>query len=444
MSAFVKPALPAFYLTRSVNAPESPMLTRLRDERADTLEFVERTVEQANGDSRDLSDTEQETLTRSRTRVAALDKQIKPLAEFDALKRANADSSSRFRATGAPAGGGQGLGAQLTPRPFEYESAGHVLVDTIRSAIGDTDALARIESNGMHITDGHLTRAAAPLNTTVEIPGIMPKPIQGAILSDLDASRPFIQSVGPQDMGSIPGKSFSRPIITSHVSVAAQADELVELANRQFKIDGIDFSKVTRGGWAEISYQSIDWSAPSMWNALLTDFQDEYAIDSEGFAVGVFNTAVTLTGSIHLSTPVVPTFAEIVTALYTGAASVYAVRQQLAKLKIWQSVDQWSAYGAVIDATKAGNTNAKVEAGAFGGSMLDVPRLVVPALPAGTTIIGPADRFEVYENRIGFLQAISPKVLGIELAYGGNVAAGQLVTVGGVSPFFRITPGTGV
>lgn len=431
--------LPKFYLTRSATLTESPMLTRLRAERESALDFVSTTVDNAEG--RDLSPTELETLDRSKTRVGEIDAQIKPLADFEQLRAASAAGSQAYRPTG---GQPVGAGAQVRNREFEYESAGHVLVDTIRSALGDTDALARIESNGMHITDGHLTRAAAPLNTTVEIPGIMPKPIQGAILSDLDAARPFVQSVGPQDMGSIPGKTFSRPIITQHVKVAAQAGELVELENRQFKIDGIDFSKVTRGGWAEISYQSIDWSLPSMWNALLADFQDEYAIDSEEFAVGVFDTAVTETGAIDLSTAVVPTFAEIVTAMYAGAAAVYTVRRQLAKLKIWQSVDQWAAYGAVIDATKVAATNAQAEAGGFGGSMLNVPRVVVPALPAGTTIIGPSDRVEVYENRIGFLQAISPKVLGIELAYGGNVAAGVLVKTGGVSPFFRITPGTGI
>ena len=37
----------------------------------------------------------------------------------------------------------------------------------------------------------------------------------------------------------------------------------------------------------------------------------------------------------------------------------------------------------------------------FEGSLLDVPRIMVPGLPAGTVIVGRKDRFEYYEQRIG-------------------------------------------
>lgn len=70
--------------------------------------------------------------------------------------------------------------------------------------------------------------------------------------------------------------------------------------------------------------------------------------------------------------------------------------------------------------------------------MLTVPRVVVPAMTTGTTIIGPADRFEVYENRVGFLSVVAPKVMGTEIAYGGDLAVGGLTPVGGTIPFFRI------
>lgn len=427
--------LPAYYLKR--DAAESPMLTRLRAEREAALDFVTKTVEGA--ESRDLSATELETLERTKARVAEIDAQIKPLADFEALRSASAAGSNPYR----PTGGAQvGAGAKLTSREFDYPTAGHVLADAARAVQNnDADAISRLESVGLQIVEGQLThRAAAPNNTSAEIPGIMPQTIQGGILSELDAARPFISSVGPRDMGSIPGKFFSRPVITQHVRVGEQTAELAELPNRQFKVDGIDFMKVTRGGWALVSRQSIDWSSPAVWNALLKDFQDEYAIDTEAFAVYEFETFVGVTGSIALSADATLTLTEIVTALYAGASSVYAARKILSSLKVWQSVDQWAAFGSVIDSSviSAGGNGSSINAGTFGGSMLTVPRVVVPAMTTGTTIIGPADRFEVYENRVGFLSVVAPKVMGTEIAYGGDLAVGGLTPVGGTIPFFRI------
>lgn len=427
--------LPAYYLKR--DAAESPMLTRLRAEREAALDFVTKTVEGA--ESRDLSATELETLERTKARVAEIDAQIKPLADFEALRSASAAGSNPYR----PTGGAQvGAGAKLTSREFDYPTAGHVLADAARAVQNnDADAISRLESVGLQIVEGQLThRAAAPNNTSAEIPGIMPQTIQGGILSELDAARPFISSVGPRDMGSIPGKVFSRPVITQHVRVGEQTAELAELPNRQFKVDGIDFMKVTRGGWALVSRQSIDWSSPAVWNALLKDFQDEYAIDTEAFAVYEFETFVGVTGSIALSADATLTLTEIVTALYAGASSVYAARKILSSLKVWQSVDQWAAFGSVIDSSviSAGGNGSSINAGTFGGSMLTVPRVVVPAMTTGTTIIGPADRFEVYENRVGFLSVVAPKVMGTEIAYGGDLAVGGLTPVGGTIPFFRI------
>lgn len=427
--------LPAYYLKR--DAAESPMLTRLRAEREAALDFVTKTVEGA--ESRDLSATELETLERTKARVAEIDAQIKPLADFEALRSASAAGSNPYR----PTGGAQvGAGAKLTSREFDYPTAGHVLADAARAVQNnDADAISRLESVGLQIVEGQLThRAAAPNNTSAEIPGIMPQTIQGGILSELDAARPFISSVGPRDMGSIPGKFFSRPVITQHVRVGEQTAELAELPNRQFKVGGIDFMKVTRGGWALVSRQSIDWSSPAVWNALLKDFQDEYAIDTEAFAVYEFETFVGVTGSIALSADATLTLTEIVTALYAGASSVYAARKILSSLKVWQSVDQWAAFGSVIDSSviSAGGNGSSINAGTFGGSMLTVPRVVVPAMTTGTTIIGPADRFEVYENRVGFLSVVAPKVMGTEIAYGGDLAVGGLTPVGGTIPFFRI------
>jgi hypothetical protein len=41
-------------------------------------------------------------------------------------------------------------------------------------------------------------------------------------------------------------------------------------------------------------------------------------------------------------------------------------------------------------------------------------------------MVGRTDRYEAYEERLGFLSAVEPKLLGVELAYGGYFAANVL------------------
>ena len=64
--------------------------------------------------------------------------------------------------------------------------------------------------------------------------------------------------------------------------------------------------------------------------------------------------------------------------------------------------------------------------------------MVVPGLPAGSFVVGRTNLFEFYEERIGLLSAVEPKVLGIEIAYGGYAAAGFL----DATAFTKVTVGS--
>jgi hypothetical protein len=132
-------------------------------------------------------------------------------------------------------------------------------------------------------------RASAPNVTTVEIPGVMPVTVQGPLLNDLDENRPFLNSIGVKDMSGIPGKTFTRPVITEHVQMGTQSSEKTAVQAGQFKIDDVDFTKSTEGGYVDVSRQSIDWSSPAMWSALLSDFLGIYAIHTENKAADAFS-----------------------------------------------------------------------------------------------------------------------------------------------------------
>lgn len=442
-------------IRRDVNgdAGMTPMIQRLEEERGGVLDFIERTVSAAQEAARDLTPSEQETLTQSRARVAAIDAQLEPMREFADLRSAHRQSAPGGGAP-APQGGGRGLGAQTEVRGHDYRTAGEVMADAWRSKNHeDPEAKRRLESIGRSIVGGRLevsdlatargvdsqyvssltgeARAAAPHVTTVEIPGVMPISIVGDIINDIDNARPFLNSIGVKDMSGIPGKTFTRPVVSEHVQVANQAAEKTAVQAGQFKIDDVDFNKSTEGGYVNVSRQSIDWSSPAMWDALLTDFLDIYGLHTENKAADAFVAAVQAgTDAVDTETAGAnATIGEYIAGLYNGAVAVYTGSKRLPD-HVWMSLDVWATMGIAIDTIRA------TTAGSGGGSsslqdlqnggVLTLPRTVVPSFPAGTLIVGRKNRVEAYEERLGFLSAVEPKLLGVELAYGGYFASGVL------------------
>lgn len=431
------------------------MIDRLEQERTDKLDFVEQTLEAANAEGRDLVDAEKRNLEAARDRVRELDEQLKPLHEFEHLRSAHREGASPYR-PGAAAGESKGLGAQTQARGHQYRTAGEIMADAWvakNKVEGHEKASERLASIGRGVDGGKLTvldvarardidaqgvasltgeqRASAPNVTTVEIPGVMPVTIVGSLINDIDASRPFLNSIGVKDMSGIPGKTFTRPVVTEHVQVAAQSAEKSAVQAGQFKIDDVDFTKATYGGYVDVARQSIDWSSPTMWNALLTDFLDIYARVTENAAADAFVTAVQTGDAVDTAaaTGTTPTLNEFIDSLYAGATQLYGDTQRMPD-HLWLSFDRWALIGAAEDKLRAGSLGngggtsdiTNMQAGGF----LTLPRTVVPSFASGTVIIGVKNRVEAYEERLGFLSAVEPKLLGVELAYGGYFASGVL------------------
>ncbi|MFB9768177.1 hypothetical protein ACFFOS_27620, partial [Nocardioides kongjuensis] len=333
------------------------VLTRLHAERTRCIEFIDNLLAQVESESRDLVDAEQSNLTAQRERIAQLDEQIAPLEEFEQLRGAHQETASRYTPTAPPAPGEErggagnlGGGARATDREYKYRSAGEFLADAYKASPkaqragqqldrGSIDAAAaRLRSHGLTVEGGALVRAAAPHNTTTEVPGLLPVTIVGEIMSDVDAARPFISSIGARDLGGIPGLSFERPTITQHVQVGKQAAEKTEVANRQFKVDGVPFTKDTYGGWANVSRQSIDWTSPGVWDALMTDFIEQYGLETENAAADAFATAVTQKQELTTALAGEPTLQEILKALYGAARKSYQGSGRMPNM-IWASLD---------------------------------------------------------------------------------------------------------
>lgn len=401
----------------------NPVLDRLNAERERHVEFVDDTFAGAERDTRDLVDAEVGNIKAAKERIAAIDAQIAPIMEFENMR------TGAHGTLAAALGRRDGASPAAAGAPA-YRSAGAFLVDYIRAhdpRADDTDRAAA--------ADRVAQARVVATQTTADTPGILPEPIVGPLINLMDATRPFITSIGAKDMGNVPGKKFSRPRITQHVSVGKQAGgEKTELPSRKMIIDSLEFLKETYGGVVNISRQDIDWTSPAAWDALVTDLADVYAQETEAAAATAFATSVTQTQAAE--TADLKGYAE---ALYLGAATAYTGAKRLPN-RIWVSLDMWASVGAIVDVlgrlTFSGQgTGGDSGLSDFRGDMLNTPRIVVPSFPAGTMIVGNSTLVEFYEQRIGLLSAVEPAILGVEVAYGGYMATGTLEPTG----FVKVT-----
>ena len=440
----------------------NPVLDRLRAERTKHVDYIQQLLGRVDEDQRDLVDAETAALASTKERIAQIDAQIQPLEEFEATRAAHeqtvrdlhqaTDTGERSFAT-THAGGGQAMRLGVQPRDQVYASAGDFLADLVKSQRhwidqveqpGNAEAAERIaaarDTAARKIrAEGYSARAAGDVaagvhQTTTDVPGLLPVTIQGQVENQLDGSRPLIQSLGAKDLAGIPGLSFNRPHITQHTKIGKQAAEKAELESRELVVAGIPFTKETAGGWLNVSRQAIDWTSPEVWNILLSDLQLEYAEQTDDITAAAFGTGVTQSQSIASGSAgsVDAWIDALYAAAFKAATANGTKRPSVRRLPnvIYSSMDRWRDLGAML--TKAAiSANGDKTAGqsdptGFEGSLLDVPRIMVPGLPAGTVIVGRKDRFEYYEQRIGLLSAIVPKVFGMEIAYGGYYAYGFL------------------
>jgi HK97 family phage major capsid protein len=383
-------------------------------------------------DDRDLVDAEKSLLTATQQRLAEIDAQIKPLADYEDMRAAHAAATAalpqprpdRLPAQPRRADGGERDGAH-------YRSAGEFLADYVRARgfenhQPDPQAQARVAA-------AYQARAVADQKTT-DTPGLLPTLIVGAVVDLIDANRPLIGSVGgAKALGNIPGTSFNRPKITQHVTVGQQttgANEKTQLSSQKMTISPVSFAKTTYGGTVDISRQDIDWTSPGAWDILVRDLANVYAVQTETAAAAAFKAGATGTAVVVATNDL----KGWTLAIYTAAMHAYQAGFMMPD-RIWCSLDVWAALGSLVDVARVVLPQDTVaEMGAPGtstiasmrGDLLGVPRIVVPTFAAGTCIIGNSSMFEVYEEVIGLLSVIEPSILGVQVAYGGYVAFGAL------------------
>lgn len=376
------------------------MLSRLQVELEERSSFIDGIVAGAQTEGRDLDSKEMEMIGKARDRVTILNAQIDPIKEAAKISMESRQRAAQFQAEIAT------MRSPEMAAKVEYRSASGYALDRWKAAIGNADALNRLD----------LYHRAAAHQTTGDNPGIIPTSLLEPILNYVDVARPIVGALGPQDLT---GSGFvSR--VTQHTQVGKQTAEKTELVSRKMLITKTPIDADTFGGYVNVSRQNVDWSNPNALDVVINDLAGQYAIETENEAASV----TWDNGTMGPVLPATPTADDVSNALWTAAGSAFAAMQGLGRLIVAVSPDMLGLIGPLFPPVNPSNSQSSgFSAGGFGsganGMVSAITFVMSAGLNAGQILVINTAAASVYEDRIGALQVVEPSVLGVQVAYAG-------------------------
>ena len=318
------------------------------------------------------------------------------------------------------------------PSAGEFMAAYHIGGDTFKNmnaAVAEHTASQRTA-----------LQAAAGDVLTTDTPGLLPVPVLGPLVQDLNFLRPVVEAVGARaypDNGQ--SKTFIRPTITTHTSVASQS-ELSSASATTMVIASNSVSKTTLAGQVTLSVQDIDFTSPAAMQLILNDLMGEYMIASDNLAADNLLSAANSSGVWD------GTVADLLKSIYDSAKDISANRNWM-PTHMFVSVDVWSQLGQLVDTTNrpifpfigAGLTGQNALGGGSATSWNGTPlglQLVVDSNFADKTMIitrvgqGAGDAYEFYESIRGLMSVEQPSVLGRNMSFHGYVST--FAAIGGM------------
>tara|TARA_R110002126_G_scaffold25164_7_gene86344 strand:- start:15 stop:1610 length:1596 start_codon:yes stop_codon:yes gene_type:complete len=321
----------------------------------------------------------------------------------------------------------------VLPSAGEFMAAYHIGGDTFKNmnaAVADYTASKRTA-----------LQAAAGDVLTTDTPGLLPVPVLGPLVQDLNFLRPVVEAVGARaypDSGQ--SKTFIRPTITTHTSVAAQSPELSAVSATTMVIASNSISKTTLAGQVTLSIQDIDFTSPAAMSLILNDLMGEYMIASDNLAADNLLTAASASGVWD------GTVADLLKSVYDSAVDISNGRNWT-PTHMFVSPDVWGQLGQLADTTGrpvfpfigAGltgqNALGSATASSWNGNPLGLQLVVDSNFAAKTMIItrvgqGQGDAYEFYESIRGLQSLENPSVLGRNMSFHGYVST--FAAIGGM------------
>ena len=321
----------------------------------------------------------------------------------------------------------------VLPSAGEYMAAYHIGGDTfsnINKAVAEYTASKKTA-----------LQAAAGDVLTTDTPGLLPVPVLGPLVQDLNFIRPVVEALGARaypDGGA--SKTFIRPTITTHTSVGTQSSELSAASATTMVIASNSISKTTLAGQVTLSVQDIDFTSPAAMQLILNDLMGEYMIASDNFAADNLLTAANSSGVWD------GTVADLLKSVYDSAVDISNGRN-FTPTHMFVSPDVWGQLGQLADTTGrpvfpfigAGLTGQNALGGgnatSWNGNPLGLQLVVDSNFAAKTMIItrvgqGSGDAFEFYESIRGLMSVEVPATLGRTMSFHGYVST--FAAIGGM------------
>lgn len=255
--------------------------------------------------------------------------------------------------------------------------------------------------------------------------GVVPEPILLPVYDGLRADRPLCDAVGVEGMPGT-GRTFSIPKITQRPTVGLQAAEGDTLSSQAMIVTPVTVDKTTRGGWADLTEQDIDWTIPAAVQLTIDQLARAYARQTEAAACSALITGATVTDTITDWTDA----DEVLTAIFTAATTIVGSTgsmpthilcapdryKDLAVLKstsgeyLFPSLNPMNAYG-------------RLDASSLQGTPAGLRLVVSPQFAAGSFVVGaPSGAFRLFEQRKGSVMVDQPANLSVRLAWRGYFA----------------------
>ena len=312
------------------------------------------------------------------------------------------------------------------PTPGEYLAAMHIGGETFRN-------VAAAAGDYMMSKQTALQAAAGDIVTT-DTPGLIPTPVLGPVFQDLNFIRPVVNAIGARAMpNGGASKTFIRPTITTHTSVAAQSSELAAVSATTMVIAANTISKTTLSGQVTLSIQDVDFTDPASLQIVLNDLLGEYLISSDNVAADAITAGATASGATWAVTAGDPS--SLISAIYTSAYNILLATNFLPD-HIFVAPGVWQALGAQLDADNRPVFPYVGAAGLMGVNGMGAANITVANtfnpfglnlvadrnFAAGTMVVARGQAIEFYEQIRGLMSVELPSTLGRNFSYAGYVS----------------------
>jgi HK97 family phage prohead protease len=293
-------------------------------------------------------------------------------------------------------------------RPARLPSAGEWMAAYHQG--GETFAKVNQSVTDWKIENQSTYEAAAGDVATTNTPGLLPVPVAGTLVQNINFVRPVVNRLGARaypDSGA--QKTFVRPTITTHTSAAAQAAEFDAVSATTMVIASNTISKTTVAGQVSLSVQDISFTSPAAMQLILNDLMGVLMYKTDDIAADALLTAATSSGVWDL------TAVDLMKSIYDAAVDV-SNGTNFFPDTIFVSPDVWGQLGQVVDGAN---------------------RPLFPYASPGAGLVG--------QNSIGSGNATTwtgSNPLGLEIVVDSNFAAKTMIITNASKAFEYYESGT--